>query len=150
MDNENAIAGNNLSPGSETAANPTPTNNVNLSVNQPEVPLLEDIRETDKDFHDASDFLEPEEENVQRRKVSQRELAGLGSVNSQGLLESEVFTSRRPKPTLNSLKIEYDVLLEHALEKGLYVPAERQDPILPIMETSIKSSFGVLPTKLRS
>ena len=93
-------------------------------------------------YQDSPDnYLLPGEENVQKRKVSQRELSSLGSVNANGLLESGVSNTKKPRPSLKSLKIKYEVFLQDVLEKELYVPDKRQDPILPIMETSIKCSF---------
>ena len=70
---------------------------------------------SEENFHDASDFIQPDEGTFQRRKVSQRELASLGSVNAQGLLESEVIFLRRCKPTIPALKSKYDSYLQDVL-----------------------------------
>ena len=101
---------------------------------------------SEENFHDASDFIQPDEDTSQRRKVSQRELASLGSVNAQGLLESEIFSSRRSRLSLPALKAKYENYLQDVLEKELYVPNERHDPILPMKETDIKKSFQAYKT----
>ena len=120
----------------EFEVNPQFVDYVSQNANQPEGGSIAGSKDADDDFHDASDFIQPDEENTQTRKVSQRELLSLGSVNSQGLLESAVVSSRRPKPALKTLKAKYEMFLEDVLEKELYVPDKRQDPILPIMETN--------------
>ena len=58
-----------------------------------------------------------------------------------GKLESEVTFPTKNKPTLSALKAKYERYLQDVLEKELYVPDERHDPILPRRETDIKKSF---------
>ena len=141
MEQENINTNNIPLAENEFEVNPQFVDYVNQNANQPEGASIAGSKDADDDFHDASDFIQPDEENTQTRKVSQRELLSLGSVNSQGLLESAVGSSRRSKPALKALRAKYDMYLQDVLEKELYVREERHDPILPIAETSIKRTF---------
>ena len=111
MDQENINTNNVPLAENEFEVNPQFVDYVNQDANQPENTSVAGSREAEEDFHDASDFIQPDEDSTQRRKISQRELVSLGSVNSQGLLESEVVSSRRSKPVLKALKAKYEMYL---------------------------------------
>ena len=117
MDQENINTNNIPLAENEFEVNPQFVDYVNQNADQPEGTSVAGSKDAEEDFHDASDFIQPDEDNAQKRKVSQRELLSLGSVNSQGLLEFGVGSSRRSKPALKALKAKYDMYLQDVLEK---------------------------------